>query len=216
MPVVLGEMAGGAVGKAPQIDGRRRQHDHGFDQQTGESIECQFFAHQSIDGKTRCQHQRNPGQGAKGDKLDRHPGKGQRHRPPLQAAQFLAQKHHSQQYVEQRVDVVAEAGIQHMAVVDGPDEQQPVAADGDRGKRQGEQHFWLAQHRLHLVPLAPCQGEYHQQHAGPDHPVGQDFGGRDGRDGLEIDGGYAPKGIGAQGVDDALTLDLLRHADDLY
>ena len=99
-----------------------------------------------------------------------------------------------------------------MTVVDGPDEQQPVAADGDGGEGQGEQHFGLAQHRLHLVPLATDQGQHHQQGAGPDHAVGQDLGGRDGGNGLEIDGRQAPKGIGAQGIDDALALDLLLHA----
>ena len=77
------------------------------------------------------------GRGAEGDELDGNTDKGEPHRPPLQAAQLLAQKHHAEQHVEQGVDVVAQARIQHVAVVDGPDEQQPVAADGDGGEGQG-------------------------------------------------------------------------------
>ncbi len=52
-----------------------------------------------------------------------------------------------------------------MAIVDGPDEEQPVAPHREGGKGEGKQHFRPTQHRLHLVPLAPCQSEHHQQGA---------------------------------------------------
>ena len=65
VPVILGEVAGGAVGDAPQIEGGRRQHDQGLDEQAGEGVQGQLLANEAVDGEARGQHQGYPGQGSR-------------------------------------------------------------------------------------------------------------------------------------------------------
>ena len=70
------------------------------------------------------------------DGEDDDPGPGESHRDLLGADQALAQHHHTEEHVDEGVDVVAEARLDDVVVNDGPDVEQPVEADEDRAPRE--------------------------------------------------------------------------------
>ena len=65
-----------------------------------------------------------------------HAGGGQRHRGPLHAVQALVQHQHAEQHVDDRVDEVAQAGLDHLAALDRIHVEQPVDRQQQRTQRQ--------------------------------------------------------------------------------
>ena len=75
------------------------------------------------------------------EREDGDPGRGERHRDPLRAAEALAQHEHAEQHVDERVDEVAEARLDDVVVGDRPDVEQPVERDEDGAARQAARPF---------------------------------------------------------------------------
>ena len=75
-----------------------------------------------------------------------HTGRGQRHGSPLRRPRPLVRSM-AQQHVDQRIDEVTQAGVQHPVLVDGPGIGQPVAGQQQRAQAKDDQRARLAQRR---------------------------------------------------------------------
>ena len=114
-----------------QPDQRDRQQQPGFHHQPWQGGHRRLFADQTIKSKAAGQCQGQPGQAAHLPELLQYAQGCQANGQPLQAAQAFAEQQHAQEHVEQRVDVVTQAGFEHAPVIHRPDIQQPV-----RGNQQ--------------------------------------------------------------------------------
>ncbi|MCY1176994.1 hypothetical protein D9M73_172820 [compost metagenome] len=109
-------------------EGQRYQHP-GFHHQARQCRHRCLLADQPIEAEAQRQHQRHPGQAAHLPHLLGHTHGGHGHCQPLQAAQALAKNQHAQQHIDQRIDVVTQAGLEHAPVVHRPHVGQPVTGD---------------------------------------------------------------------------------------
>jgi hypothetical protein len=182
---------------------RQRQHADRFEEQAAGGVQRQLLAQQAVDAEGAGQHQRDPGQAAGAGGLDADTDRGAQHGEPLQLAHALLEHQHAERDVEQRQDEIAEAGFDDVAVVDAPDEGQPVGQHQRRGQCDTRQLQRLPREAPGVVEAAAV-GEQggHQQH-GPDHAVGDYLGRRYFGDLLEEDRHHAPDDVGADAGEDA-------------
>ena len=163
-------------GLGPQHIGQRGQEQvQAFQPQPGDRIDRDQLAHQPVQPERSGQAQRDPRRRAR---ADRQPGHAQRRtadRDPLQPAQPLVQHQHAEHDIDQRIDEVAQAGLDHVAGVDRPDVQAPVERDQHAAERQRRQRARLRGQPPQPAPaIAQQQPADHQQRA-PHHPVGHDL-----------------------------------------
>ncbi len=109
---------------------------------------------------------------------------------------------------DQRVDEVAEAGLEQAPGVDRPDEDQPVAAGEQRGEREQGEQAGLPQHGAHAFEAAgEAQRGQHQreQQRRPQHAVGDDLEGRHAAEGAEVERRQTPGHEGGERGEHALA-----------
>jgi hypothetical protein len=115
----------------------------------------------------------------------------------------LLQQQGAEHHVDQRIDEIAEAGIDHAVMVDRPDIEAPVNRQQQRAGGEACQHLRLPRHRGQPRPLAPPQQHRGQEKQRPGHPVRQDFLRRYAAQRLEIEWKQAPCQEGQGGVQHA-------------
>ncbi|MNI64762.1 hypothetical protein D3C73_1202260 [compost metagenome] len=147
--------------------------------------------------------------------LLRHTYCGHAHCQPLQAAQALTQQKHAQQHVHQRIDEIAQAGLEHAPVIDRPYVSQPVA--GNQGATEGK-NGQAAGVVAQLAPppwVLPHQQQQRTEQSGPEHPVHDDLNRRDTLYGFEIEGEQAPDDVGREAKNVPATRVCGVHAESL-
>ncbi len=87
----------------------------------------------------------------------------------------------------QRVDEIAQAGLDHKSGIDRPDIRQPVDAEQDRRSQVDQQHPPAERRGPKSLPLAGDKQDQRQQNEGPDDAVRDQLDGRDGLQPLPID-----------------------------
>ena len=103
------------------------------------------------------------------------------------------QHHHPQGHRQQRVHVVPERRLDHVAVVDGPDVEQPVARDQDAGDRQAGHLAVVGQHRSQPAPRPPPGEHKEDDDERPQDAVQQDLDRTDGLEAVEHQREQAPQ-----------------------
>ena len=143
--------------------------------QPGHRIHGDELAHQPVEPERCRQQQRDPRKAAVVERQPQHAEGGDANRDPLHPVQPLAQQRHAQQHVEQRIDEVAEAGLDHVARVHRPDVQAPVERDQQSAQRQHRRRARLAQDRREpAAALLPEQPGADERRA-PDHAMQHDL-----------------------------------------
>ena len=121
---------------------------------------------------------------------------GQHDAQGLIGPQPLAEEHHAQEHVDQRVDEVAQAGLEHLAADNRVDEHQPVGGNKQCAQPQHEQQLAAPQFPPQFVP-PPQEGNQNGQHGErPQCTMGQDFHWGHVGHRLEVQGKEAPGSIG--------------------
>ena len=201
MRIVRGQLA--AV-VAPQ---QSRQGEGGQQQRLQRhAFQCAqhgHLAHQAVEAEGQRNQQCQPGHVAGLHRHPQHAAGGQCKGQPLGLARAFVQKDKAQRHVDERQDEVAQARVQHVAVVHRPDVGEPVAC-----QQQGRDHE-LAQQRgaaPHLAqPGKAAQGGQHDEHEHqrPHHAVQHHLQRRRGLQLLEEQGEQPPQEIGRQAVENA-------------
>ena len=110
---------------------------------------------------------------------------------------------HAERHVDQRIDVVAEARLQHAAMRHRADVGQPVDRDERRRGAEHRQRAASTQRGEHLAGVALQADDDHQEERGPHDAVGQQLEDRRARDRLEVEREESPEAVGREGVDEA-------------
>ena len=190
-------------GQPHHVDQRQREQDHGFQRQAFERGQRRRLAQQAVaaegDASIRaihgtcpaCQVSHSTPQAAS---ADRH---------PLHAPQAFLQHQQAQHDIDQRIDEVAEAGVDDVAIVDRPDIDEPVGRQQQRAGDEAGQHAGLRFSAAQPVPLAAHGQHDGQEQQRPQHAVRQDFQRRHLADGVEVQREQAPAQEREGGVQDA-------------
>lgn len=209
-----GHMPGGVSEHGPvvglkvgQVGERGQELEGGLDRHRRHGRHSGEFLAQAVGAERGGQDQRDPRRPAVGHGQFHHGGPADGHRHPLQSAQLLVQDEDAEQDGEQRVDEVAEGGLDHLARVDRPDVDAPVDRD-DRGG-DGQQRD-LPRLGAQLREPAPVPGHGQQDRdrdERPEHPVGQDLQGAGRFEQRPVQGEQAPHSVGGYpGYQPALLL----------
>ena len=119
----------------------------------------------------------------------------------MQPSQTLLEKEEPQQDADKGGNEIPQAGLKHLPMLHGDDEDQPVGGDEECRGDEDEQRFPVCHDDADIAP-APAQGdEQAEEEHRPDDPVGDHLQRRHRGDRLEIDGEETPDQIG----DDAET-----------
>ncbi|KAG1534558.1 hypothetical protein G6F50_015530 [Rhizopus delemar] len=118
---------------------RRQEQVQALHAQASHRVDRDQLAQQPVQPERPGQAQRDPRRRAGIDGQPCHAHCRHRHRHPLQAAQAFLQYQPAQQHVHQRIDEVAQAGLDHMPGIDRPDVQAPVEGDGQARYQQDRQ-----------------------------------------------------------------------------
>ena len=132
-------------GEDDQRDDRGHEHHAGLDGQRLRRRDGRLLLAESVQRERKGEGQRDPRQPAvvDGDDDDGDPD---RDRDPLGRPQSFAEHHDAEQDRDQRVDEVAEAGLDHVAGVDALDVDAPVDRDQHGGQRRAGRAAPVAQH----------------------------------------------------------------------
>ena len=132
-------MPGWAGPKAPlplasegdEPGGRERREEPRLPEQADHGVGADGLAREAVEAERDREGEGDPGQAAVPRGEDGDSRRGERHRDPLRPGEALAQDEDAEQHVDQGVDEVAEARLDHVVVDDGPDVEQPVERDED-------------------------------------------------------------------------------------
>ena len=180
-----------------------RDQQQALDQQAGLGVDRHAFSDHPVAGEADGQDDGNPRGAAEGSGLEGHADRGQADGDPAPFVDLLAEQPQAHDHVEQRVDVIAEAGLERGLMRRGPDVEAPV--DGDQQGREGQP----AEHLRRREGGADLTALFRQQHqqAGdrhrPEGAVGEDLQRVEAERPLphEQQGHEAPHHIAAEGRD---------------
>jgi hypothetical protein len=133
----------------------------------------------------------------------RHARSGQQKRRRLKSAQPLMQECHSQNHVDQWIHEISEARLKHMVVRDGPDEGEPVRADGQRARAEIQQLVSRSEAVAHIGPATLQRDGNQQEDDRPDDAMRQHIERWHMRNALEVKRDDAPRAVGEDAVDQA-------------
>ena len=160
----------------PQHPGQaERDQQQAFDQQAGLGVDGHALSDHPIAGEADGQDDGDPRRATEGGGLEGHADGGQADGDPAPFVDLLAEQPQAHDHVEQRVDVVAEAGLQRGLMGGGPDIEAPVDGDQQGRGRQPAQGPGRGEGSPHLGTLF----RQHDQQAGDRHrpqgAVGEDL-----------------------------------------
>ena len=101
--------------KIPKVGQRDRRHGEGLHGEAHQSVDGHDLPHQGVQGERQRQGQSDPRHLAHETRQHQHAGQGHSDAQHLVGPQPLAEKYDAQQHVDQRVDEVAQAGLEHLA-----------------------------------------------------------------------------------------------------
>ncbi|MNT06026.1 hypothetical protein D3C72_1406740 [compost metagenome] len=201
-------------GQPQHVGQRQGEQNQCFERQAFQRAQRGRLAQQAIAAEGGRQQQGDPGH------LPRLPGEpghaagGQADGQPLQAAQAFVQQQKAQHDIDQGRNEVAEAGVDHVAIVDGPDIDEPVGREQKRTGHEAGHDLGLRFQAAQPAPLAAHGQHDTEEQERPDHAVRQDFLWRDLADGMKVQGEQAPAQEGEGGVQHAWIHDGLRRRVD--
>ena len=178
-------------------EGERRQ-EQGLDPQPFQRLDRRHLPQEPVDREAGGEGEADPDGAARAEREDCHARPGQDHRRLLQHAELLLEQEDPEQHVDERVQIITEAALQHMPADHRVDVDQPVDPDQGRGEQQGERDPGLARAARIERPFLPEGGERAEEEERPQDPVGDDLGRADMDQRLEVERKHAPQGIGAQ------------------
>ena len=202
--VVRGPLAAGAAGASPQ----QRHHgqggeEHGLQRHAFQRAQRGGLAHQAVEAKRHRNQQRQPGHMARLHCHPQHAGGGQGKGHPLRLARAFVQEDEAQRHVDEGQDEVAQAGVEHMAVVHRPDVAEPVARQQQGRHGKLAQQGGAAAHVAQPVPAAQHGQHDEHEHQRPHHAVQHHLYRAGGLQLLEEQGEHPPQNIGRQAVQNA-------------
>ena len=186
-----------AVQPAPQQVARRERHEQ---QRLGgeprQRLDADDLAHEAVEGKAQRERTGDPRRtsGEHGEIEDaerREPD-----REPLHAVQPLAQHQHPEHDVHERVDVIAETGVDDVPVGHAPHVHQPVAADEQRAQHQPRQQRGAREDAGEAAELAAQQHPREDEQARPGDAVRDDLQRRHLAQRMQVDREHSPDGEG--------------------
>ena len=160
----------------PQHPGEaERDQQQAFDQQAGLGVDRHAFADHPIAGEADGQDDGDPGRATEGGGLEGHADGSQADGDPAPFVDLLAEQPQAHDHVEQRVDVIAEAGLERGLMRRGPDIEAPV--DGDQSGREGQpaEHPGRAEGRADLTALFRQKHQQAGDRHRPEGTVSEDF-----------------------------------------
>ncbi len=178
MPGALGGEGGAAPRAQPQqVTERGQELDGGLGGQRLDAAEVDLLLDQPVGREGEGEAEGDPRRVAVADGEDEHRRGADPDRGPLGGPQPFLQQQHAHRDGDQRVDEVAEGGLDDVPGVHGPDVDAPVDGDDRRGDRDQGEPARLSQQLAEPGPAAHDeQGGAHEEQ-GPDHPVGEDLHG---------------------------------------
>lgn len=201
MPQALGVEGRLVLGGQPQqIAERGQELDRGLGGQRLQAAEVDLLLHQAVGGEGEGEDERDPRRAAVADGEHEHGREADPDRRPLHGPQPLLQQQHADRDGDQRVDEVAERGLDDLSVVDGPDVDAPV--DGDHGRGDGDEPEAA---RLPQQLAGPAPASYEEQRDGdeserPHHAVGEDLDRAGGLQQRPEKGDESPHSVGREAV----------------
>ncbi len=203
----LGAEAGAALCAQPQqvAEGGQEEQD-GLGGQRFHAAHVELLLDQPVRREGEGQHQRDPRRPPVPDREHEHREEADADGRPLGPAQPLAEEQHADGDGDQRVDEVAEAGLDDRAVVDGPDVQAPVDGDHRGGQGGQAQLAGPAQQLPYPAPAAHGQQQGADDGQGPHHAVGEDLDGPGGLEERPEEGDQAPYPVCAESVEQPRAL----------
>ncbi len=188
-----------------EADGERREQQR-LGGQSGHGFDLDHLPDQAIAAETGRERERDPGRTAGDDGEVEHADRGQADGELLRHVESLAEHQHAQHHVQQRVDEVAEARVDHVAMGNRPDVEQPVDADQHGRDHQPVARAGICERSAHRTDVtAPGQPGEHQQ-ATPDDPVRHDLERGQVVQRLHVEGQHAPDCEGRDGSRESATL----------
>src|ERR1051326_4437995 len=112
-------------GKGEDEQGSGEQDD-GFDEQSMEGIEINFFPHEAVKAEGGGQRESDPGKSQAAEREIQDGNSDDDDSNPLPAAKAFAQKDHSEKNGEKRVDEITKTGLQNLPAADGVDKHEPI------------------------------------------------------------------------------------------
>ncbi|MCY1362392.1 hypothetical protein D9M69_491070 [compost metagenome] len=194
-------LGGGRIRAEQQPADGQGQQQPGFHHQAGQGLHWCLLADQPVEAEGQRQGQGHPGQRPHLPDLLRHADGRQQHRDPLQAPQALTEDQHPQQHVDQRVDVVAQARLQHAAVVHRPDVDQPVAGDQHAAGGEHAEALGVVAQFAQPAGVFPDQQQERAEEGGPEGAMDDDLQRRNALDGLEVERKESPDDVGGEPQD---------------
>ena len=157
----------------------KRKKQQGFQCNTGKGIQLQLLLQGTVTAKGQSQRYRNPGQLANLPGHEENADSCQCDTKFFRRRKGLTENRYAEKDVYQRVDVIADTGIDDMIMIDGPDIGKPVQTDDNSGGHQhGAAFFILPQFKAILFQGLPALcSNYDDQHKHdrPEDAVAQNF-----------------------------------------
>ncbi len=203
------EGAASADLQVDQVAEGEREHEGALRRQALQPAQPDLLLQQAVGGEGEREGERDPRQPPVGDGQHGDGEGADAHRRPLRDAQPLLEHQDAEGDGDQGVDEVAEAGLDDVPGVDGPDVDAPVDRDdGGRAGQHGEP-AGLAQQRAYPAPVPLGDEQQDHRDEGPDHPVGQDVVGGAGLQQRPEQGEEPPDAVGREAVPEASAVVLL-------
>lgn len=161
-------------GDEDDVDECCGHHPDGLDGECCCGVEPHLLLEEAVNAETEGQSQRDDGEMAVVDGEIEYSGQGENQCQGLCPVEAFVEKEVAKQHIDEGVDIVAQAALEDVAVVDGPDIKAPVEGYEDAGDEKQEV----------LVPVldvvsepqvAYAHEEGDHEEAGPKHAVGEDF-----------------------------------------
>ena len=183
-----------------QIGQSQGQQQRGLDEEAVDRLDPDRLADQAVEPEGQRQGQRHPGQAVGPERQVEHAEGREPDGEAAPGADALAQHQHAQDHVDQGIDVVAQAGLEHAPGGDRPDEDQPVDRDDQRGEHEQQARAPIGQRPCDHRPVARQGDQPGEQDHRPDDPVRQHLEQRHVADRLEVDRDAAPEQESGQRV----------------
>ncbi|GCB46839.1 hypothetical protein SNL152K_4141 [Streptomyces sp. NL15-2K] len=159
-----------------QVAERGQELDRGLGGQRLHAAQVDLLLHQAVGGEGEGEGEGDPRRLPVPDGQHEHGREADPDRRPLHGPQPLLQEQHAHRDGDQRVDEVAERGLDDVTGVHGPDVQAPVHGDDGRGHGDEAEPARLPQQFAGPCPAPHDDERDGDEDEGPRHPVGEDLG----------------------------------------
>src|SRR5438270_152209 len=177
----------------------RRLDEEAFDRAYGYGL-----ADEAIETECGAEHEAEPREHARGNRLNRDAQGGDRNRQDLSRFETLAQEEIAGDDVEKRIDVIAERRLGGAAGLDRPNIEAPVENDEEAREGKGQEDARIGENAQAVAKASECHEQRRGDRQGPQAAMDGDLGCRDMADEPEIEGHAAPDEMSEHAIKRAL------------